>query len=90
VPKAKKSLGRDAFETRSKARTSGSLKKLITGKGIKTQTEPKEVEVRVKLSLSNIKHLDNLIAQLEKRQKKRFTRNELIRIAITLLSAEDF
>ena len=50
----------------------------------------KEVEVQVKLTPSNIKHLDAIRAELEKMNKGGLTRDELIRVAITLLSAEDF
>lgn len=86
----KKSLGRDAFEEAVEERTSRSLKKLIRGKGLRAEPGAREVEVRVKLTPSNIKHLDNLVRQLEVEGKGRFSRNQLIRIAITLLCVEDF
>ncbi len=86
----KKSLGRDAFEDKNEAAPSESLKKLIRGSGIKGKAEAKEVEVKVKLTPSNIKHLDKLISELGKQGKGSFTRNELIRVAISLLRSEDF
>jgi hypothetical protein len=86
----KKSLGRDAFEDNNNEMASNSLKKLITGSGLKGRVDPKEVEVKVKLTPSNLKHLDNLIVQLEKQGKGNFSRNELIRVAITLLGSADF
>ncbi|NIM19001.1 MAG: hypothetical protein GTO51_01290 [Candidatus Latescibacteria bacterium] len=90
MDKSKRSLGRDAFEDSNEAGGSKSLKKLIRGSGPKNQPEAREVEVRVKLTPSNIKHLDNLIAELKKQGKGSFTRSELIRVAITLLGSSDF
>ena len=51
--------------------------------------EAKEVVVNVKLTPSNIKHLDAIRARLAKRGKGEISRNDLIRIAITLLTDED-
>jgi hypothetical protein len=86
----KKSLGRDAFEDKNNDISSNSLKELITGAGLIRSREVKEVEVKVKLTPSNLKHLDNLIVQLEKEGKGKYTRNELIRVAIALLGSADF
>jgi len=90
VAKRKKSLGRDAFEDEKEAVSSSSLKNLIKGSGIRAAAEAKEVEVRVRLTPSNLKHLDNLIAELEKKGKGTFSRSRLIRVAITLLRSTDF
>jgi hypothetical protein len=90
VEKRKPSLGRDVFAKRPEKEKSEALKKILEGKQFKESPNAKEVEVRIKLTPSNIKHLDAIRAQLEKSGKTRFTRNDLIRIAITLLSVEDF
>ncbi|UCG53493.1 MAG: hypothetical protein JSW58_08045 [Candidatus Latescibacterota bacterium] len=86
----KRSLGRDVFDKTSERKESGALKKILEGKRFKETAAAKEVEVQIKLTPSNIKQLDAIRAQLEKNGKGRFTRNDLIRVAITLLSAEDF
>lgn len=90
MAKRKKSLGRDAFEDKNEARSSSSLKNLIKGSGIRGPAEAKEVEVKVKLTPSNLKHLDGLIAELEKKGKGSYTRSTLIRVAIALLRSSDF
>jgi hypothetical protein len=90
VDKSKRSLGRDVFGEKTEADKSKVLKKLLQGSGRKEGAGAREVEVRVKLTPSNIKHLDTLRAELETAGKGRFTRNDLIRIAITLLTAGDF
>lgn len=87
--KKRKSLGRDAFEDVKQKPTSKSVEKLIKGKGLKSGPEAKEVQVRVSLTPSNIKHLDSIRAQLAGQGKGNMSRNDLIRIAITLLSADD-
>jgi hypothetical protein len=89
VAKKKKSLGRDPFEDNKQNQSSGSVEKLIKGKGLQNGPEPKEVLVNVKLTPSNLKHLDTVRMQLTQRGKGDITRDDLIRIAITLLSAED-
>jgi hypothetical protein len=89
VAKKKKSLGRDAFDDASQHQTSGSVERLIKGKALKSAPEAKEVLVNVKLTPSNIKHLDVIRARLAEQGKGRYTRNDLIRIAIALLSEED-
>ena len=86
----KRSLGHDVFGSEPEERQSGTLKKILEGKRYKEQAAAKEVEVKVKLTPSNIKHLDEIRAKLKKMNKGGLTRDELIRVAITLLSAEDF
>lgn len=86
----KRSLGRDVFESTPDESQSGTIKKILEGKRFRDQPAAKEVEVRVKLTPSAIKHLDTIRAQLEKAGKGRFSRDELIRVAITLLSTGDF
>lgn len=87
--KKKKSLGRDPFDDANQEQTSGSVSKLIKGKGLRGNPEAKEVLVNVKLTPSNIKHIDAIRARLAERGKGEYTRNDLIRIAITLLSEDD-
>jgi predicted AAA+ superfamily ATPase len=89
VAKKKKSLGRDAFDDANQQHTSGSVGKLIKGQAPKNTPDAKEVLVKIKLTPSNIKHLDDIRARLAGRGKGSYTRNDLIRIAITLLSEED-
>ena len=85
--KKKKSLGRDPFEDGKEERTSESVKKLITAKPI-NQAEARKVKVTVQLTPSSLKHLDGLKAEVARRGRE-VTRDELIRIAITLLAADD-
>jgi len=87
--KQKKTLGRDVFVGRSE-KESGVIGKMIQGRRVHEQARVKEIEVRVKLTPSNLKHLDALASGLESKGKGRFSRNELIRVAIALLSADDF
>jgi hypothetical protein len=89
VAKKKKSLGRDAFDDANQQQTSGSVGKLIKGKAPNSVPEAREVLVNVKLTPSNIKHIDALRVRLAEQGKGSYTRNDLIRIAITLLSDED-
>ena len=56
---------------------------------LKKSPAPKEVLVNVKLTPSNIKHIDDVRARLAESGKGKYTRNDLIRIAITLLSEDD-
>jgi len=56
----------------------------------KEPSDVKQIDVTVRLTPSNLKHLDALVTELEKVGKGRFSRNELIRVAITLLSVGDF
>jgi hypothetical protein len=90
-PKRKRSLGRDAFERTSQKRVgSGTLGKVLAGRRAPVEAAAKEIEVRIKLTPSNLKQLDAIRARLESQGKGRFSRNDLIRVAIALLSAEDF
>jgi hypothetical protein len=77
-------MGRDPFEDRKEDRRSDSVGKLIRG-----GPGAKEVEVTVRLTVSNLRHLDAIRARLAERGRSGVTRNDLIRIAITLLSADD-
>ena len=86
----KKSLGRDVFGNAPQGEKSKALKNMLEKKPPREPKGAKEMEVKIKLTPSNIKHLDMLIIELEKRGKGRFSRSELIRVAITLLGAEDF
>jgi hypothetical protein len=89
-PKKKKSLGRDVFERPADRADGETLKKLLSGRRVPGDASVKEIEVRARLTPSNLKHLDAVRARLEAEGKGRFSRNDLIRVAIALLSAEDF
>jgi len=88
-PKGKKTLGRDVFVGRSE-KDSGTIGKILQGRRFHRAARVTEIEVRVKLTPSNLRHLDTLASGLESKGKGRFSRAELIRVAITLLSADDF
>jgi hypothetical protein len=90
VAKEKKSLGRDAFEESPSEEKSKALRQLISGKAVKGEADTKFIEMKVELTPANLKHLDNLCKVLAQRGKGKFTRSHLIRIAIALLSTEDF
>lgn len=87
MAKKKRSLGRDPFEDDNNAQQSDTVEKLIRGRAPGTP-EAREVSVTVRLTPSNIKHLDTIRRSLESRGKK-LSRNELIRIAISLLTADE-
>ncbi len=89
-PKKKRSLGRDAFERPADKAGAGTLEKILAGRRAPGHVAAKEIEVRIKLTPSNLKQLDAIRARLESEGKGRFSRNDLIRVAIALLSAEDF
>jgi hypothetical protein len=89
VAQKKKSLGRDPFDDDNQQPTSNSVSKLIKGKGLKSAPEAKEVLVNVKLTPANIKHIDAIRARLVELGKGTYSRSDLIRIAITLLSEDD-
>jgi len=89
-PKRKKSLGRDVFVGPSQKDASGTIKKILQGRRLRAEASVKEIEVRIKLTPSNLKQLDAIRTGVEKRGKGRLSRNDLIRVAITLLSVEDF
>ena len=84
----KKSLGRDPFNDQAEEQNSRTVRRLIKGKAI-AKPGAKEVVVSVRLTPSSIKHLDKIRAELEMRGRTGMNRDDLIRIAITLLSAED-
>lgn len=88
--KRKKSLGNDVFGKGAKRDTSDAIKKLIKGKGPADGPSAKHVEVKIKLTPHNIKHLDAVRIALERDGKGEFSRSELIRVAISLLSPGDF
>ena len=89
MDKKKRSLGRDAFDRAKEGTTSQAVRKMLE-KTARPSPQAKQIEVSINLTPSNIKHLDALIEELEKTGKGRFSRNDLIRVAITLLSAGDF
>jgi hypothetical protein len=84
----KKSLGRDPFADRKKEPESKSVERLITRRA-SGKPGAREVVVSVRLTPSAIKHLDSVRARLHERGRTDITRDDLIRIAITLLSADD-
>jgi hypothetical protein len=88
--KRKKSLGRDVFDRPSDKAGAGALEKVLTGRGPRAQPSAKEIEVKIKLTPSNLKHLDAIRSRLNSEGKGRLSRNDLIRVAIALLSTEDF
>ena len=83
----RRSLGRDAFEDSKESRDTDTVKRLIRGKS-PLAPDAREVEVVVKLTPATLKHLDQLVALLQARGR-RISRDELIRIAVTLLSVDD-
>jgi hypothetical protein len=83
----RKSLGRDPFEDSKESRETETVRKLIRGKS-PLAPDARQLEVMVKLTPANLKHIDQIAARLAARGRK-ISRDELIRIAITLLSAED-
>lgn len=90
MSRKRKSLGRDPFEKPADKPQSKALRELISGKSASAKTEPKEVKVQVSLTPSNIRQLDDLRKKLSESGKGEFSRNQLIKIAIALLSLEDF
>ncbi len=83
----RKSLGRDPFEDSKESHETETVKKLIRGKS-PLAPDARQVEVMVRLTPATLKHIDRVAAQLAARGRK-ISRDELIRIAISLLSAED-
>lgn len=83
----KRSLGRDPFE-RKESRQSRTVERLIRARPSPSGAA-REVEVTVKLTPANLKQLDRIREQLSERGRPEITRDDLIRIAITLLSADD-
>ena len=90
MDKKRQSLGRDVFDGNKQEARSQAVKRMLEGNALRGPADTKEVPVTIKLTPPNLKHLDTLVTTLHKEGKGKFTRNELIRVAITLLSAEDF
>jgi hypothetical protein len=80
-------MGRDPFEDRHNERESDTVSRLIRGRS-PLSPDAREVPVTVKLTPATMKHLDAIHERLAARGRE-ISRDELIRIAITLLSAED-
>ena len=89
-PKRKQSLGQDVFGREKQKGESGSIRKILGGSRSKPGLKQEKIDVSVTLTPSDIKHLDAVQAELEKMDRGRLSRNTLIRVAISLLSAEDF
>ncbi len=84
----KKSLGRDPFaDDAPRADGEGAVRRLIRGAGAAGRA--REVEVTVRLTPATLKHLERVREALAARGRTDVTRDDLIRIAITLLSADD-
>ena len=83
----RKSMGRDPFADRGKPRESDTVARLIRGRS-PLAPDAKEVEVVVRLTPATMKHLDAIRARLAERGRD-VSRDELIRIAITLLTPDD-
>ena len=83
----RKKIGRDPFEDRHNERESDTVSRLIRGRS-PLSPDAREVPVTVKLTPATMKHLDAIRERLAARGRE-ISRDELIRIAITLLSAED-
>lgn|GEM_PF-1633711 len=84
----KKSLGRDPFARERKEPSSGTVERLIKGGGGK-RNAAREVSVRIRLTPANLKHLETVRDRLVARGRRPMSRDELIRVAITLLSPDD-
>lgn len=83
----KRSLGRDPFEDANENRASRTVERLIRGK-VRLAGDAKEIRVDVRLTPSSLKHLDKVREHLKARGRE-VSRDELIRIAITLLTEDD-
>lgn len=80
-------MGRDPFEDANENRPSRTVERLIRGK-VRLTSDVKEIEVGVRLTPSSLKHLDKVRERLKARGRE-VSRDELIRIAITLLTEDD-
>ena len=89
-PKRKQSLGQDVFGGEKPKGASGSLRRILGGRRPKPARKKDEIEVSITLTPNDIRHLDDVQAELEKMGRGRLNRTTLIRVAISLLSAEDF
>ena len=83
----KRSLGRDPFEDAKESGDSRTVERLIRGK-VRLAGEAKAIQVGVSLTPSSLKHLDKVRDKLKARGRT-VSRDELIRIAITLLTEDD-
>lgn len=83
----KKRMGRDPFDEKESPRESDTVARLIRGRS-PLAPDARAVPVTVGLTPATLKHLDALQRRLAERGRE-ISRDELIRIAITLLSAED-
>ncbi len=80
-------MGRDPFEDAKEETPSHSVERLIRGK-VHLATDTREIAVNVRLTPSSLKHLDRVRDAL-KRRGREVSRDELIRIAISLLTEGD-
>jgi len=87
VSERKKRMGRDPFDEKESATEPGTVARLIRGRS-PLSPDAREVAVTVRLTPASLKHLDTIHRRLSERGRE-ISRDELIRIAITLLSAED-
>jgi len=83
----KKRVGRDPFDEKESPRESDTVARLIRGRS-PLAPDAREVPVTVRLTPGTLKHIDAVQRRLAERGRK-ISRDELIRIAITLLAAED-
>ncbi len=83
----KRPIGRDPFEDANENRESRTVERLIRGK-VQLARDAKEITVGVRLTPSSLKHLDKVRERLRARGRE-VSRDELIRIAITLLTEDD-
>lgn len=87
MDRRKRSIGRDPFEDAKEDTPSRTVERLIRGK-VHAARDAREIEVGVRLTPSSLKHLDLVRTRLKARGRD-VSRDELIRIAISLLSADD-
>lgn len=88
--KKRKSLGRNIFEIAPAGEKSQAVQRLITGRSAEPSDEEASIDVQISLSPSDLEHLDTLSAKLKEVGKGSFSRDELVRISIALLSFSDF
>jgi hypothetical protein len=80
-------MGRDPFEGGGDSRESDTVARLIRGRS-PLSPDARQVEVVVRLTPANLKHLDAIRARLAEKGRE-ISRDELIRIAIALLAPDD-
>lgn len=83
----RRTIGRDPFAGEGPSRESETVGRLIRGKS-PLSPDAREVEVTVRLTPAAMKHLDAVRARLAERGRE-VSRDELIRIAISLLTPGD-